>query len=125
MGRYVMGDIDHKFWFATQNSNAADRFGVTGEQPSELYYYFNKDEHLDTVRTELTLIKNKLGKDLEKLDKFFEGTFSYTDKQLADYLGKTGKEVELLLKDYADLILGNKILKQLETTGSCEFTAEL
>ena len=124
MGRYVMGDIDHKFWFATQNSNAADRFGVTGEQPSELYYYFNKDEHLDTVRTELTLIKNKLGKDLEKLDKFFEGTFSYTDKQLADYLGKTGKEVELLLKDYADLILGNKILKQLETTGSCEFTEE-
>ena len=108
-----------------QNSNAADRFGVTGEQPSELYYYFNIYEHLDTVRTELTLIKNKLGKDLEKLDKFFEGTFAYTDKQLADYLGKTDKEVELLLKDYADLVLGNKILKQLETTGSCEFTAEL
>lgn len=125
MGRWIQGDIEHKFWFATQNSNAADRFGVTGEQPSELYYYFNKDEHLDTVRTELTLIKNKLGKNLEKLDKFFEGTFAYTDKQLADYLGKTDKEVELLLKDYADLILGNKILKQLETTGSCEFTAEL
>ena len=125
MGRWIQGDIEHKFWFATQNSNAADRFGVTGEQPSELYYYFNKDEHLDTVRTELTLIKNKLGKNLEKLDKFFEGTFAYTDKQLADYLGKTQKEVELLLKDYADLILGNKILKQLETTGSCEFTAEL
>ena len=125
MGRYISGDIEHKFWFAVQNSDAADRFGVTGEQPSELYYYFNKDEHLGTVRTELTLIKNKLGKNLEKLDKFFEGTFAYTDKQLADYLGKTEKEVELLLKDYADLILGNKILKQLETTGSCEFTAEL
>lgn len=125
MGRYTKGDIEHKFWFATQNSNAADRFGVTGEQPSELYYYFNIYEHLDTVRAELTLIKNKLGKDLEKLDKFFEGTFAYTDKQLADYLGKTDKEVELLLKDYADLVLGNKILKQLETTGSCEFTAEL
>ena len=125
MGRYTIGDIEHKFWFAVQNSDAADRFGVTGEQPSELYYCFNKDEHLDTVRIELTLIKNKLGKNLEKLDKFFEGTFAYTDKQLADYLGKTDKEVELLLKDYADLILGNKILKQLETTGSCEFTAEL
>ena len=124
MGRYTRGGIEHKFWFGVQNSNAADRFGVTGEQPSELYYYFNKDEHLDTVRTELTLIKNKLGKGLEKLDKFFEGTFAYTDKQLVDYLGKTDKEVELLLKDYADLILGNKILKQLETTGSCEFTAE-
>ena len=125
MGRYTRGGIEHKFWFAVQPSDAADRFGVTGEQPSELYYYFNKDDHLDTVRTELTLIKNKLGKNLEKLDKFFEGTFAYTDKQLADYLGKTDKEVELLLKDYADLVLGNKILKQLETTGSCEFTAEL
>ena len=124
MGRNYFGDIEGRLWFAVQYSNAADRFGVTGEQPSELYYYFNKDEHLDTVRTELTLIKNKLGKNLEKLDKFFEGTFAYTDKQLADYLGKTGKEVELLLKDYADLILGNKILKQLETTGSCEFRAE-
>lgn len=59
------------------------------------------------------------------VDKFFEGKSVYTDKQLADYLGKTDKEVELLLKEYADLILGNKILKQLETTGSCEFTAEL
>ena len=125
MGRNYFGDINGRLWFAVQNSDAADRFGVTGEQPSELYYYFNKDEHLDTVRTELTLIKNKLGKNLEKLDKFFEGTFAYTDKQLADYLGKTNKEVELLLKDYADLVLGNKILKQLETTGSCEFTAEL
>ena len=125
MGRDYFGDINGRLWFAVQNSNAADRFGVTGEQPSELYYYFNKDDHLDTVRTELTLIKNKLGKNLEKLNKFFEGIFAYTDKQLADYLGKTEKEVELLLKDYADLVLGNKILKQLETTGSCEFTAEL
>lgn len=125
MGRYYRGDIDGKFWFAVQNSDAADRFGVTGEQPSELYYCFNKDEHLGTVRTEITLIKNKLGKNLEKLNKFFDSTFGYTDKQLATYLGKTEKETELLLKDYADLVLGNKILKQLETTGSCEFTAEL
>ena len=125
MGRYTIGDIEHKFWFATQSSNAADRFGVTGEQSSELYYYFNKDEHIGTVRTELILIKNKLGKNLEKLNKFFDSTSVYTDKQLATYLGKTEKETKLLLKEYADLILGNKILKQLETTGSCEFTAEL
>ena len=125
MGRNYFGDIEGRLWFRVQNSNAADRFGVTGEQPSELYYYFNIYDHLDTVRTELNLIKNKLGENLEKLDKFFEDTSAYTGKQLADYLGKTEKEVELLLKDYADLILGNKILKQLETTGSCEFTAEL
>ena len=27
MGRYYSGDIEGKFWFAVQSSNAADRFG--------------------------------------------------------------------------------------------------
>ena len=28
MGRYYNGDINGKFWFAVQNSNCADRFGL-------------------------------------------------------------------------------------------------
>ena len=51
MGRYTSGDIEHKFWFAVQNSNAADRFGVTGVQPEELYYYFDNG-NLDDVEEE-------------------------------------------------------------------------
>ena len=33
MGRYYSGDIEGKFWFALQSSDAADRFGVVGTQP--------------------------------------------------------------------------------------------
>ena len=33
MGRWYSGDVEGKFWFGIQDSNAADRFGVTGHQP--------------------------------------------------------------------------------------------
>ena len=36
MCRDISGDINHRLWFAVQDSNAADRFGVTGHQPEEL-----------------------------------------------------------------------------------------
>ena len=42
MGRYYSGDIDGKFWFATQSSNDADFFGVTGYQPEKLEYDFEE-----------------------------------------------------------------------------------
>ena len=43
MGRWCSGSINHKFWATVQNSDAADRFGVTGYQPVELYYHFDED----------------------------------------------------------------------------------
>ena len=48
MGRYYHGDIEGKFWFAIQDSNAADRFGSTGYEPQYIHYYFD-EEHLDDV----------------------------------------------------------------------------
>jgi len=44
MGRYYYGDIDGKFWFGVQSSDAADRFGKTGHAPSHLEYYFEIDD---------------------------------------------------------------------------------
>ena len=51
MGRYYFGDIEGKFAFAIQSSDAADRFGVSGEQ-NTLSYYFGSD-NLDTIEEEL------------------------------------------------------------------------
>ena len=45
MGRYIVGDINRKLWFAVQSSNAADRFGVTGCEPNYIEYYFNKEDN--------------------------------------------------------------------------------
>ena len=124
MGRYVMGDIEHKFWFTVQNSNAADRFGVTGVEPSELYYYFDID-NLEDVEEELNVIKKQLGEYRTKMNEFFKSNQWYSDADLVKYLGLPEAKVENLLKDYADYELGMKIKKCIKENGSCEFTAEL
>ena len=123
MGRYVSGDIEHKFWFAVQNSDAADRFGVTGVEPSELYYYFDRG-NLEDVEEELNVIKKQLGTYRTKIKEFFKSNGAYTDKALAEYLGISEAKVQTLLSAYADYELGMKIRKCILENGQCEFTAE-
>ena len=124
MGRYIVVDIDHKLWFAIQPSDAADRFGVTGIQPEELYYHFDEDS-LPGIKQELKNIADKLGSNLILLHKFFEENDSYSDEKVAEYLNVEPDAVQKILKDYADYELGLKIADAVETTGQCEFTAEL
>ena len=123
MGRYTSGDLEHKFWFAVQNSNAADRFGVTGVQPEELYYYFDNG-NLDDVEEEIKIIRKQLGKHRTKMNEFFKSNGSYTDEKLAQYLGVSVDKAKTLLSDYADYELGMKIRKCILENGQCEFTAE-
>ena len=124
MGRYYSGDIEGKFWFAVQDSNAADRFGVTGHQPQELYYNFDIDS-LPEIYQELSNIASSLGSNLLLLNKFFKENTSYTDEKLAEYLNVDLEVTKKLLKDYADFELGVQIAETVRTTGQCEFTAEL
>ena len=124
MGRYYNGSIDGKFWPTVQNSDAADRFGVTGVQPEELYYYFDIDS-LPEIYQELSNIATNLGSNLIPLRKFFEENDSYSDEKVAEYLKVEVDVVQKLLKDYADFELGLKIAEAVRTTGQCEFTAEL
>ena len=119
MGRYYSGDIEGKFWFAVQSSDAADRFGVVGEQPNELQYFFY-EEHLVEIEEEILNIENSLGDKKQILDKFFEENNGYTDENLIE-LGVSKDE----LSDYADLGLGIKIRDQIKEFGECSFTAEL
>ena len=123
MGRWCSGDIDHKLWFAVQDSDAADRFGVTGHQPQELYYYFD-EESLPGIYQELSNIATNLGSNLILLHKFFEENDSYSDEKLAEYLKVDQDEAKNLLSEYADYELGLKIAEAVQTTGQCEFTAE-
>lgn len=118
MGRYYSGDIDGKFWFAVQNSDAADRFGVTGETPNILNYYFD-ESNLDDVESEIKSIEESLGDKVKILDDFFDKTNGYTDKDLED-IGIDRND----LSDYADLELGKKIRDCIKENGSCSFEAE-
>ena len=124
MGRWCSGDIDHKFWVAVQPSNAADRFGVTGHQPEELYYHFDI-ESLPEIYQELSNIAKSLGSNLILLHKFFTDNTGYTDEKVAEYLNVELDVARNLLKDYADFELGIEIANAVQTTGQCEFTAEL
>lgn len=44
MGRYYSGMIEGKFWFGIQSSVAADRFGVSYNEPSYVEYYYSEDD---------------------------------------------------------------------------------
>ena len=119
MGRYYSGDIDGKFWFGVQSSNAADRFGVIGDEPAYLNYYFS-DEDLETVEEEIKAIEESLGDKKKILDDFFASVTGYNDSDI-EALGVSKDD----LVDYADLGLGIKIRDCIKEHGQCSFDAEL
>lgn len=123
MGRYYDGDISGKFWFAVQPSNAADRFGVTGEQ-THISYTFD-EYNLNDIYQELNRISEKLGNKKEKLDRYFEKNWGYNEEEIAKYLKIPINEVSGILREYADFQLGTEIANCIEKTGSCCFDAEL
>lgn len=118
MGRYYSGDIEGKFWFGVQSSNAADRFGVRG-QSSYISYYFD-EENKEEVEEELKRLEESLGDQLKLIEDFFANQSSYTDSMLTE----NGINV-YCLSDYADYLLGKKILDCINENGCCSFDAEL
>ena len=119
MGRYYSGDIEGKFWFGLQPSDAASRFGGQEFEPQYIEYYFD-DEHLAKVNEEIEEIITTLGDKKKIIDDFFESKMSYQDKDL-EAIGIT----EDILRDYADLKLGIQIRDKIEASGQCCFQAEL
>lgn len=124
MGRYYSGDIEGKFWFGVQSSTAADRFGVQYTEPNYVTYYFDRS-NIPDIKQEINVIIETLGDYKEKLDEFFADGKPYNFEQLAEYLEVKPDKVMDILIDYADLDLGEKILKCVEENGECTFDAEL
>lgn len=119
MGRYYHGDIEGKFWFGVQSSNAANRFGVIGQPPDYLEYYFDED-NLKECENEIKYIEEQLGDKLPLLDEFY-------NVQLVDKpeLTETIRMMDdSILSDYADLILGRQIINRIKQFGHCSFIAE-
>ena len=124
MGRYYSGDIEGKFAFAIQSSDDADNFGVTGEQPEELYYCFDED-NLPDIKAELKRCKDNMKGHFKAVDKFFkELKMGYNNKMIAEKLDIPESQVKELLVYYFRHELGEKIKKCVEDKGYCEFTAE-
>lgn len=124
MGRYYYGDIEGKFMFAVQNSDAADRFGVIGQQPMELNYFFEEDD-LETIQLELQTIESTLGDNLQKMIDFNEQNDFYNDDMLSEFLGVDKEDLHTILSEFADWRLGKEIEEKVLEDGQCEFTAEI
>lgn len=121
MGRYYSGDIEGKFWFAVQSSDAPERFGcVPGE--ANFINYYTRD--IDKAEKEVAKIKENLGEWLPKLKHFFSRPGSYNDEMLLK-AGFPADKLHHLISEYADLKLGEKIIACLKEQGSCCFEAEL
>ena len=117
MGRWYTGDIEGKFWFGLQSSTAADRFGVSYNEPSYVEYYFSEDD-LQGVQEEIENILEDLGEKIEVMDKYFGSNNS------SDMLTESGISTKEI-GDYADLLLGIQIKECIEGSGQCIFQAEL
>lgn len=125
MGRYYSGDIEGKFWFGVQNSDAADRFGSTGFEPNYISYFFDK-ELLPKVEAELKVIENTIGLDNMKLiDSFFESVNGYNDKIMKEFHPDLLSIWNTHASDYTDYKLGKKIRDYLLEHNYCKFNAEL
>lgn len=111
MGRYCYGDIEHKFMFGIQSSDAADRFGVCGTESNDINYYFT-DTDLPEVEKELERIKVGLGSRFKAIDEKYHNSNSNAVITKHEW------------SEYADYILGVKIRDCIVEKGQCDFDAE-
>ena len=118
MGRYYSGDIEGKFMFAVQSSDAAERFGAYEADRGYVNYVVPEDS-LEEVEEEIKNIESLPG--IALIDKMFEELNGYRDKDLT-VRGISEQD----MKDWADLRLGRQIRDYIKETGdSCYFQAEL
>ena len=123
MGRYYSGDIEGKFMFAVQSSDAPERFGAVESNPGYIDYYVPSDA-IDEIRNELDSITKLSGDQIERVQKMFDNEMGYNDETQKKY-GVTNQG----LKEYADYQLGKQILEFLEDERNegygCTIQAEL
>ena len=124
MGRFYMGDIEGKFWFAVQSSNDADNFGVLGRDERDGLYYKFKVKDLENIKKGIIKCKSNLGKYEKLLDLFFEKNNAYNDEMISKELNIDLILVKKLLVYYSRLELGIKIKECVMKQGFCRFTAE-
>jgi len=116
MGRYYTGDIDGKFWFAVQSSNAADQFGAEGHA-TYISYYFDEG-HIPDIEQGLKKLSDRT--DMKKCKEYFKANQFYQVSHASD-----NGISEDNIRDYADYELGKEILDCVVKNGQCSFEAEL
>ena len=128
MGRYYYGDIEGKFMFAVQPSDAGERFGAyeTPQEPSSIDYAVSRTSY-DEISKELKEIEQSgavarvehMWKELEK-----EGQMGYSLDKDCPRFNVTAKD----LSEYADWRMGKQMKDYFDKNPEAEslwFNAEL
>lgn len=123
MGRFYSGDIEGKFWFGIQASDDGEFFGMV-PNTSFIDYYVD-DADMDIIEQGLKKCKTQLRGHLTKMNKFFNGKHSYSEKHLSEVLNVNEEATHDLLVWYARLELGKQIHEQVLRDGSCYMSAEM
>ena len=132
MGRYYHGDIEGKFWFAVQSSNAPKVFSPDTEEYTEedfgvlTYWGFSKDT-LPDVEKHLETLTKRMGEYKEKLDTFFKDRDMYNDEELVEAVAPSwdyDSFRDTILQWYADHLLGTQIADCIRKNGECNFEGE-
>ena len=119
MGRYYHGDIEGKFMFGVQPSNAHERFGAVECEPSYIEYEIDRDKYDDIVK-ELDSINKE---SIKKVEKMFKENDGYNDDTMSKY--NVSKQD---LSEYADFKLGENVKNFFDDNADideCNFSAEL
>ena len=121
MGRYYNGDIEGKFMFAVQPSNAGERFFATELEPEYIDYDVSRDDYSKIVE-ELEKIKSSGSVDR------VQDMFDKSDYGWNDTIQKENGVSDEDLSEYADYQLGMKIkvwFDQNPKDNYLNFTAEI
>ena len=119
MGRYYNGDVNGKFMFAVQSSNAHERFGAEEMETGYINYEICRDKYDDIVK-ELDSIDSD---SIERVNKMFDENKSYNDETQQKY-----NVSEKDLSEYADYRLGKEIKEYFDDNleeYNCYFEAEI
>lgn len=117
MGRYYSGDIEGKFMFGVQSSNAPTRFYATECDPGHIEYNVSFDDY-DKVKKELDSINKG---SINRVEKMFSECEGYNEDTKKLYNVSTED-----LSEYADYQLGKKIISYFdENECDCWINAEL
>ena len=120
MGRYYHGDIEGKFMFAVQPSDAGERFGAREQEPNCIEYCVYRD-NVGDINKELERIVER--GHVKRVNKMFDKENGYNDAIMKKY-GVSQKD----LAEYADYQLGKKMVKffeENEDTDHLYFSAEI
>ncbi len=119
MGRYYNGDVEGKFMFAVQPSNAHERFGAVEYEPAYISYTIDRDKYDDIVK-ELNSIDRG---SIDRVNKMFKENNGYNHEIMKQY--NVSRQD---LSEYADYRLGEQVKNFFDDNPDeyeCNFEAEV